>query len=57
MLLLSEFKNSNAYDFFHDNKEAFERRIFDKHLWLKQQNNYVGGREVDNSGYREFLKI
>ena len=51
--ILNKFKNTDAYDFFLKNKDAFEMRITDKFLWLRQNQN---GRELKNEKYTDLLR-
>ncbi len=51
--LLMEFSETAAFTFFSTNRAAFERRVFDKMLWLNIASS--NGKIIDNSGYRAFL--
>lgn len=53
--LLREFSDTAAFTFFSTNQAAFERRVFDKLLWLNIASSK--GIIIDNSGYREFLSF
>lgn len=55
--LLDNFKNTNAYLFFKENPKAFERRIYDKYLWIKKQNGNKNVREINNLHYLEFSTL
>lgn len=55
--LLNSFKETEAYFYFSRNNKAFERRIYDKYLWLKEQNNQKNNRIIKNSIYNEFIKL
>lgn len=55
--ILLEFKGTNAHRYFKSNKEAFERRIYDKFLWLQSNNKKKDSRKIINGPYKEFLKI
>jgi len=49
--LLESFKGTNAYKYFSENPKAFERRIYDKYLWIKEQDKNKNGRKINNVGY------
>lgn len=49
--LLENFKETNAYEYFSKKPKAFERRIYDKYLWIKEQNKNKNGRQINNEGY------
>jgi hypothetical protein len=53
MKLLEKFENTYAFQFFSKNPKAFERRIYDKYLWIKKQNKNIDGRKIDNNEYLE----
>jgi len=50
---LEKFENTYAFQFFSKNPKAFERRIYDKYLWIKKQNKNIDGRKIDNNEYLE----
>ena len=54
MILLENFKGTNAHNYFSQNPKAFERRIYDKYLWLKEQDRNTNGRQINNEGYFKF---
>lgn len=56
MKLLENFKGTNAYNYFSKNPKAFERRIYDKYLWIKEQNENINGRQINNEGYLKLIK-
>lgn len=55
--LLENFKGTKAYLFFNKNPKAFERRIYDKYLWIKKQNGNKNVRIVNNFEYLDFSKL
>jgi len=52
---LSDFKPSDAYSFFTDNQAAYQRRVFDKYLWLMRATS--NGKVIVNNAYPRFFEF
>ncbi len=52
--ILNEFEATPAFDFFLKNSEAFNRRVMDKYLWIRNQNK--NSRKINNEPYLRFIK-
>ena len=56
--ILSDYKRTSAGKFFNSDNKAFERRIYDKYLWLNSINRNEGNRRrINNNAYKKFLQI
>jgi len=56
-LILNNFKDTPAYTFFSENPNAFKRRIIDKYLWIRKQNQNEKSRKIENESYLQFVKL
>jgi hypothetical protein len=55
--ILKKFKDTPAYEYFSQNPIAFKRRILDKYLWIRHQNQNQSNRKIYNEPYLKFSKI
>ena len=55
--ILNQFKDTPAYEYFSENPIAFKRRILDKYLWIRYQNQNQSNRKIYNEPYLKFSKM